>query len=185
MSRRDIRPDAQAFDEIRMLTAPRFKESGLSGDEWRISATVQFMRKGKIVHEDHCGNNIESAIRNLGYLWGTACDEGKAYFAGIDYYCDQEGCSEKATVTYRKKKDWCSRCGEKKEWPTWQKEDVVRCVCDKHKHRGDCGLLPRIWDSCSGDRDGNDDPVCDSHLGYFHDSSPMTWRSDSLMACWP
>lgn len=33
-----LRPDAQAFDEIRIVTVPRYKQSGLSGDEWRIHA---------------------------------------------------------------------------------------------------------------------------------------------------
>ncbi len=44
---RALKPDAQAFDEVRIRTVPRWKESGLSGDEWRISATVEFWRKGK------------------------------------------------------------------------------------------------------------------------------------------
>jgi len=48
---RALRPDAQAFDEVRIVTVPRYKTSGMSGDEWRISATIQFMRKGRIVHE--------------------------------------------------------------------------------------------------------------------------------------
>gem|GEM_PF-6705725 len=52
-----LRPDAQAFDEIRIVTVPRYKTSGLSGDEWRISAMIQFfakvnwyMRKDATIH---------------------------------------------------------------------------------------------------------------------------------------
>jgi hypothetical protein len=41
------KPDAQAFDEVRIKTVPRYKTSGLSGDEWRISATIQLMLSGQ------------------------------------------------------------------------------------------------------------------------------------------
>jgi hypothetical protein len=49
--RRALRPDAQAFDEVRIVTVPRYKISGLSGDEWRISSHIEFYRKGRKVHE--------------------------------------------------------------------------------------------------------------------------------------
>lgn len=39
------RPDAQAFDEVRITTVPRWKESELSGDEWRISAKMEFLNR--------------------------------------------------------------------------------------------------------------------------------------------
>ena len=42
---RDLKPDAQAFDAVRITTVPRYKTSGLSGDEWRISAHVELLRK--------------------------------------------------------------------------------------------------------------------------------------------
>jgi hypothetical protein len=47
---RAYKVDAQAFDEIRIITVPRYKTSGLSGDEWRISATIQFYRNGTLQH---------------------------------------------------------------------------------------------------------------------------------------
>lgn len=59
---RAYRPDAQAFDEIRIFTVPSYKTSGLSGDEWRISATVEFYRNGILRHTEECfgleGNSL-------------------------------------------------------------------------------------------------------------------------------
>ena len=39
-----IRPDAQAYDEIRITTDHAINKAA-SGDEWRISANVQLLRK--------------------------------------------------------------------------------------------------------------------------------------------
>jgi len=44
-------PDRQAYDEVRIITVPRYKNSELSGAEWRISAEVQFLHKGVVIFE--------------------------------------------------------------------------------------------------------------------------------------
>lgn len=131
---RDIKPDAQAFDEIRIITVPRFKESGLTGNEWRISANVQFMRKGRVIVE-RTYRNIETACNYLAAAHGEACEGGNAMYGGEGDFCDQEGCAEMATVTYQKKADYC-REGHKSEL----RHITVRKFCERHKHRGDCGL---------------------------------------------
>ena len=130
----DTRPDAQAFDEVRIVTVPRFKESELSGDEWRISASIELRRKGEVIWSRSC-RNVETACMLLGAFYLEACDDGKGYFAGDGKHCDQEGCSELATVRYLKKADYC-RQGHKSEpiWPTF------RHFCERHQVRGDCGL---------------------------------------------
>lgn len=143
---RAVRPDAQPFDEVRIVTVPRYKESGMSGDEWRISAKIQLLRKGKVVFEDHRGN-IEAAARHLAWIIDKATDDGKAYFGGEGDTCDQEGCSDKATVTYRVKRTYCSTCGKTERGST--EEEVARTLsggnsirqfCERHKRRGDCGI---------------------------------------------
>lgn len=131
---RDLRPDAQAFDEVRIITVPRFKESELSGDEWRISATIQLLRKGRIIYEQGF-RNVETACGFLYSVYLTAIDDGRAMFGGEDDFCDQEGCSELATITYRKKFNYC-REGHRSELHNV----TIRKFCDRHKHRGDCGL---------------------------------------------
>jgi hypothetical protein len=132
---RDLKPDAQAFDEVRIVTVPRYKTSGLSGDEWRISAKVQLLRKGQVCFEKSF-RNIKTACAYLPAVHGEAYDNGKAMFGGEGDFCDQEGCSSHATVTYRKKADFCHD-GHKTELGDRVK---IRRFCDKHKDRGDCGM---------------------------------------------
>lgn len=133
---RTIKPDAQAFDEIRIVTAPRFKESELSGDEWRISSVIQLWRKGALVHEANGGRNVETAIMLLGAAFLTACDDGLGYFAGERHVCDQEGCSLPATVSLRLKKG-LNRDGTERPLSFGGE---YRMFCDRHRVRGDCGL---------------------------------------------
>lgn len=130
---RDIRPDAQAFDEVRLVTIPRYKQSGMSGDEWRISVNVQFYRKGRLIAEERISNKMESACAFLAYRYEM---QDGAYFAGESDYCDQEGCCDKSVVTLLKKYDYC-RQGHKTEDTIYNK---VRKFCEKHRVRGDCGL---------------------------------------------
>jgi hypothetical protein len=129
-----LRPDAQAFDEVRIFTQPRYKTSGLSGDEWRISATIQLLRKGKVCHEQGF-RNILTACGFLYAVHQTACDDGKAYFAGDGLTCDQEGCSNPPSVAYQKKFAY-ENDGHKRELSRTE----LRCFCEEHKERGDCGL---------------------------------------------
>lgn len=132
--RNDLRPRAQGFDEVRIFTVPRYKESELSGDEWRISATIQLLRKGKVMAERYCGT-IEAATAILPGFLLEALDDGKGYFTGDGLHCDQEGCAEAATVRYRKKADYCHD-GHKSEplVPSY------RHFCARHTKRGDCGM---------------------------------------------
>lgn len=130
----DLRPDAQAFDEVRIVTVPRYKQSGLSGDEWRISASIQLYRKGKLIVERGCGT-VEAATAILPGFWLECIDNGKGFFGGDGVHCDQEGCAALATVRYRKKADYC-RQGHKTE----PHRPTYRHFCDRHETRGDCGL---------------------------------------------
>lgn len=132
---RDLKPDAQAFDKVVIETVPRWKDSEMSGSEWRISASIKFYRKGELVHETGC-SNIEYACYLVGAKHIEACDNAKGYFAGERDICDQEGCAEKATVTYLKKFNYCKN-GHKTEN---EFSKSYRRFCERHKGRGDCGL---------------------------------------------
>lgn len=142
-----MRPDAQAFDEIRIRTVPRYKESELSGDEWRISASVDFYRNGNIVHTVEGYRNVEVCCNLLPFFHSRACDDGHAYFASIDDICDQEGCGNIATVRYQKIDSYC-REGHK----TTPHSPEYRQFCEHHKTRGDCGLD-------DADQNYHDEPV--------------------------
>lgn len=135
--RRALKPDAQAFDEVRIVTVPRYKTSGMSGDEWRISARIEFLRKGHIVHEASV-RDVETACGFLMAEYYRACDDGKGYFAGEADLCDQEGCAQPATVTYRVKEEF-SR-DNPHEWHKCIEEICIRKFCDRHSKRGDCGF---------------------------------------------
>lgn len=130
----DLRPDAQAFDEIRIVTVPRWKESELSGNEWRISADVQLWRKGKMIWNRSCGD-VKSAATMLGAFYLEACDDAQGFYAGDGIHCDQEGCAAPVAVRYLKKADYC-RSGHKTE----PYQPTYRHFCERHKVRGDCGL---------------------------------------------
>ena len=137
---RDQKPDAQAFDAVRITTVPRYKTSGLSGNEWRISAKIEFLRKGRVVHEEAC-RNVESACRLLPWYHAKACDNGKGFFAGEGDICDQEGCAEPATVTLKKKQDICRSCGNASPHTEYtDRVTKIRKFCARHSTRGDCGL---------------------------------------------
>lgn len=130
-----LRPDAQAFDEIRIVTVPRYKESELSGDEWRIHAEAQFYRKGRLIFSEGCRDTQTAA--GLLYSWYVqACGDGKGYFAGDGLTCDQEGCHEPATVRYRRLFDYC-RDGHKSN-P--RESSLYRHFCERHRTRGDCAF---------------------------------------------
>lgn len=129
-----LRPDAQGFDEVRIVTVPRYKTSGLSGDEWRISGAIQLYRKGKLIHERHV-RNVEMGCVFAAAAYYEAQDDGKAYFAGDGIHCDQEGCNAAAEVRYRLIHNFC-REGHQ----TDPHRPTYRHFCERHKKRGDCAL---------------------------------------------
>jgi len=134
-----IRPNAQAFDKIVMKTVPRWKESEMSGDEWRISTLIEFSRNGEVVHEMTWGD-LNHAVKDLGHMFDKSIEAmpGGYSLAGDGVHCDQEGCSEKATITYKRKEPHCTYCGQTRG-PSGFSIDL-RSFCDRHARRGDCGL---------------------------------------------
>jgi len=91
------------------------------------------------VYEDGGFRDVETAAHMLSATYFHAIGEGKAYFAGENESCDQEGCAEKATVTYRVMKEF-SR-DNPHEWNKYLSDRiVVRKFCARHSTRGDCGF---------------------------------------------
>lgn len=133
-----LRPDAQGFDEVRIVTVPRWKTSGMSGDEWRISARIELWRKGKLI-VDKSFRNVETACAFASSVYLSAIDDGQAFFAGDGLTCDQEGCSDPATVFLKLKAEYC-RSGHKTDPYEHDQRALLRCFCQSHSKRGDCGL---------------------------------------------
>lgn len=138
--RRAGMPDSQFVDEIRIVTVPRWKESELSGDEWRISARIDFYRKGIVVGSKGA-RDVETAARFVDWFLVSGLESGKIDVPNtLGDCCDQEGCCKPWTTRLRIKERF-DRDGKVKATPKWM-EGVTeyRAFCDEHKVRGDCGL---------------------------------------------
>lgn len=127
------------IDEVRIVTIPRFKTSGMSGDEWRQSARLQFVRKGQVLYERTAGN-VEAALLGAGW-WlatgfeGTSAEYERKPTIDFDSLCDQPGCAEPIEVVYRLK----SLCVDNRGTMI-PAERRARGFCRKHAHRGDSDL---------------------------------------------
>jgi hypothetical protein len=128
--RRAKHPRSQRVDEIRIRTVPRYKMSELSGNEWRESATVQLMYKGNVVSEDGYGD-VAHAVEGLPQMLQNQDD----YAPVEDLYCDQEGCADHATRTYKLKKTFDEH-GEEQDPYVEDDTPLVRQFCDAHSTRG-------------------------------------------------
>lgn len=130
------KPDAQPFDQVQIVVVPRYKTSGLSGDEWRISAQIRLIRNDRVIHTENL-SDMATAVQFLPAVWRRAIDDALGFFGGEGDICDQEGCYEKATVTYRLKQTYCDACGKPEPY---YKGDDIRKFCARHSIRGDCGI---------------------------------------------
>ena len=137
-------PKWEAFDEIRFCIVPRYKESSLSGDEWRQSVRVDFFFKGNAVH-GFTARDMETAILFLGQEWTTAQEPIPGRVLALEKnLCDQPSCGRPAVITYRIKQEFSNR-GEKLDC-----ED-----CYGIKYRRFCQIHMTRGDSSREDSDGN------------------------------
>lgn len=145
------------YDDIRISILPRYKTSGLSGDEWRFSYVAEIFWKGFRIGS-RGWSRMEHAIRSLdnwiNYLQESIQFEFKKYddeprghpwaIAFPDHrllaeFCAQPGCPNLATHTFIKKNTYCvgpGNCGAK------HSKLGVHAVrfCPKHCTRGDCDM---------------------------------------------
>lgn len=63
---RALPPDEQRFDEIHIVTVPRYKTG--AGCQWRISTKVQLKRKGQVLFEKSFGS-MQQAVACAGSVW--------------------------------------------------------------------------------------------------------------------
>lgn len=122
------------IDEISIRTVERWKESELSGDEWRFSAVVEFKRKGQVVYSRSFAK-MEWAAQALPWFFLTAGESEDFQRIDDEHFCMQPGCTADAVVHYRLKKEYC-RDGHGTE----SHRETRRKYCLKHRHRGDCAL---------------------------------------------
>lgn len=137
--------DDEWYDEISITTVERWKESELSGDEWRFNFYVQFKRKGHTL----IGRTYSRLPWLLAYLPSVALND---YPGGADKdhqvspviehryeFCFQPGCAEPATAEFRAVRVYDKRGDEQDKLPG---VDYRMRYCDRHaRSRGDCGLM--------------------------------------------
>jgi len=127
----------ETFDKITLEVTPRWKTSGLSGDEWRFSVAVHFWFKGQVVHTTSF-HRMETAIMMLGAEWIKAGEPIPDTILDLEKdRCDNPGCAEYAVYRYTLKEEF-SRSGEKLD-ATESYSKKYRQFCGKHQARGDCG----------------------------------------------
>lgn len=137
-------PDFQLVDEVRIRLVERWKESELSGDGWRFSTRVEALHKGRVLKSGGFGGRMEWALLGVGSVALQASDAGvpNEIFDLEKIVCAQPGCCKPATVFYQVKALFDNR-GNKEELPRSHDDPktvyVIR-FCDRHRHRGDCGL---------------------------------------------
>ncbi len=131
-----VHHDFEWVDEIRIKTVPRYKESEMSGDEWRTSAVTEFIRDGEVIHSESTAK-VEWAVMMLPGQFLTVPEQliRPAPYGADPDVCFQPGCSEAPIVTYRPMFLY-DRRGNKFE----NKHNEHLRFCEKHKTRGDCGL---------------------------------------------
>ncbi len=137
---RHYHSERQCFDEVRIRTIPRWKDSELSGCEWRFCAFVEFLYKGVVVWEQSF-RDCETAVQ-LMYGWFIRDAESKGIHSDPrkirELLCDQEGCKEIATTKAYIKQHYCvggGNCGSKIDAPFRVKNYLQ--FCDRHSTRGD------------------------------------------------
>lgn len=126
----------EAYDEVRLKVVPRFKTSGLSGDEWRQSVRIELLFKGEVVGEKSYGS-MEYAIAYLPSFMAEAGNPIAERIVELEKTrCDQPSCRN-ATISKYRLKRLTSAQGEYLD-ASEHHADYHRRFCVVHLRRGDC-----------------------------------------------
>lgn len=131
--------DWEGVDEITIRQVPRFKTSGLSGDEWRVSAVITLKRKGQVVHERPT-HRMREAAAYLSWFLEVECQEETKHRGLYGHYateCAQPGCDKPAVNHYRIKKLYEHGHGP---LPDEGVAENRRAFCEAHSCRGDSDM---------------------------------------------
>lgn len=129
-------PDFESFDRIEFRVVPRYKTSGMSGDEWRQHVQVDFFFKGEKVHEKEF-RDMQTALMMVGAAWVKAQEPIPMRVIEIESTkCDQPSCAADAVVKYLLKVETSDR-GDYLD-PAHRYGRKYRQFCKRHARRGDC-----------------------------------------------
>lgn len=129
-------PDEDAYDRIELEVVERWKESELSGDEWRFSWRVRLFHKGQVIRSTSF-HRLNDALLHLGAFASEmrTNEEAQAWQAASDHKCMQPGCAEEAVVEYQLKQEFSDRGEGPLPDPSFP---LRRRFCLRHRERGDC-----------------------------------------------
>lgn len=130
--------DFEVFDRITMEIVPRYKESGLSGDEWRQHVEVKFWFKGHEIASNGCRDMSAAAMLLGSWLIDSSSPIADKVLKLEDDLCDQPSCTEPPTHRYILKELFSQR-GEKLDVADVHGARYFRKFCQKHGTRGNCG----------------------------------------------
>lgn len=146
MKRRFVaHPNDETVDGITIDCHDRFKESELSGSEWRFSYRITLWRKGHKLAVDGGHLSLDAAVAHLPWLmktWGESeryREIPKDELASLDtqvFECAQPGCCGAPVVALPMVRRWSRDCTLSE--PAQNGE--VRMFCPVHSNRGDSGL---------------------------------------------
>lgn len=128
----------EPFDRITIDLVERYKTSGLSGDEWRFNACIEFWFKGEVVHRELARDITEAAAALPYHILHNTCPIPERIIQLEKNLCDQPGCKDVAVGRFVLKR-LTSRTGEyldPAEEGQWC--HYFRKFCAKHLRRGDC-----------------------------------------------
>lgn len=134
----------EIIDRVEIICVPRFKTSGLSGDEWRVSYLVKLQRKGRVMYSRPY-NTMSDAAAHLPWLlrtWSELPDEEiPEWIKQIDRdktTCHQPGCSDPAAITYRVKTLFSREGYPQPEADRYGENH--RAFCARHAKRGNASM---------------------------------------------
>lgn len=130
--------DFEPFDEISLRVVPRYKTSGLSGDEWRTGVAIEYKFKGEVVAENWF-TSMQTAILFLGADWVKKQEPIPDRVIEMEQqgYCSQPSCRSADTQKFRVKKLTSDR-GEYLDLNHKAPFVYYRQFCNRHRRRGDC-----------------------------------------------
>lgn len=132
-------PDSGWYDRVEVDIVPRYKTSGLSGNEWRTSVRLRWFFKGLQVGEQFFGRNIDRALSYIPHVLAVASDSGASdeWLAHEKKKCDQPGCSADAVGRFKLKRETADN-GSLLDPSENAYSESFRQFCRQHLRRGDC-----------------------------------------------
>lgn len=166
-------PDDHRYDHIDIQPVERWKESELSGDEWRFSYMVNAYRKGNLLSSKVAGS-FDAAlalIPQMGHAGNLA--EGEFFPEAYEMtrpLCDQPGCESYAVKFYLR----MTRYTKQGEKLADGHGTEYRQFCERHSTRGDCAL---------DDADHNYQELYTMRIVEWGGNDPYLARLESQCSC--